>query len=472
MINRHFRNALPRRVTLPSVFLLLIVSFLGPAASGQSKQPNIIVIFCDDLGYGDLGAYGNPVIRTPHLDQLAAEGQKWTNFYTAAPVCTPSRAGLLTGRFPVRSGMSSSKRRVLFPNSNGGLPGAEITIAAQLKQAGYSTAAIGKWHLGHLPGYLPDAHGFDTYFGIPYSNDMDYKAGADVNRRDAFLNPKTDYFQVPLLRDRTVIEKPADQTTVTKRYTEEAVKLIRQKSSSPFFIYLAHSMPHVPLFRSAAFENKSLGGLYGDVIEELDWSVGQIVEALKKTGKAENTLVVFTSDNGPWLTFRTHGGSAGPLRGGKGGTFEGGLRVPAIFWWPSKISAGVVTDLGTTLDLFPTLSRLSGAKVPSDRVYDGYDLADVLLKKSGSPRNEVFFYRDTDVFAVRKGAYKAHFITQEEYGKPDRTVHETPLLYNLNLDPGEKYDVAAEHPDIIKELRALLEAHQKTVVSVENQLEK
>ncbi|WP_225865533.1 sulfatase family protein [Dyadobacter aurulentus] len=442
---------------------------INTVAQKASGKPNIVVIFCDDMGYGDLGAFGHPTIMTPNLDRMAVEGQRWTNFYVAAPVCTPSRAGLMTGRLPVRSGMASEKRRVLFPDSKGGLPQTEITLARQLKNAGYNTAAVGKWHLGHLPEYTPNAHGFDEYFGIPYSNDMDF-VGKD--RRESFLNPKSEYFNVPLKRNGETLEQPADQTTITKRYTEEAVKFIKTKRDKPFFLYLAHSMPHVPLFRSKEFENKSLRGIYGDVIEEIDWSVGQVLKSLRESGLAENTLVVFTSDNGPWLTFGAQGGSAGLLTGGKGGTYEGGMREPTIFWWPGKIKPSVRPEIATTLDLFPTLSKLAGAKVPADRVYDGYDISPVILGTGKNPRNEVLYYRDTDVFAIRVGAYKAHFITQPEYGSNEKTVHNPPLLFDLNVDPSEKYNIANANPKVVAELQAALEKHKATVKPVENQLEK
>ncbi|MDN3686253.1 sulfatase family protein [Cyclobacterium jeungdonense] len=461
-----------------------VVPLMATSEPLKSDPPNIIVIFADDLGYGDLGVFGHPTIHTPNLDRMAFEGQKWTNFYVAAPVCTPSRAGLLTGRLPIRSGMSSDRRRVLFPDSKGGLPQSEITVARALKGNGYRTAAIGKWHLGHLYPHLPTDHGFDSYFGIPYSNDMD-----KVEKTDHFTLAEQERYQaynVPLMRDKEIVERPADQRTITRRYTEEAVAKINEFGKDPFFIYLAHNLPHIPLFRSSEFKDESLAGIYGDVIEEIDWSVGQILEALKQAGVAENTLVVFTSDNGPWHTFRTHGGTAGLLRGAKGGTFEGGMREPTVFWWPAGIKPGVVRDMATTMDLLPTFCALSGTELPSDRVYDGYDLSPLLGGTGKSGRETVFYYRGQQVYAVRKGDYKAHFITQLEYGNPtahpvtqppvplenSATVLETPLLYNVNIDPGERFDIAADHPEIIAEIRDVMEAHKASIVPVENQLEK
>jgi len=437
------------------------------AAEKPGRKPNFLIIFCDDMGYGDLGCYGHPTICTPHIDRMAAEGQKWTDFYVGASVCTPSRAALLTGRLPVRSGMCSDVRRVLFPNSAGGLPRGEVTIAEALKPQGYATGCIGKWHLGHLPEYLPTNNGFDSYFGVPYSNDMDRVGGSG---RQAFFDPKVEYWNVPLLRNEQIIERPADQNTLTKRYTEEAVRFIEQNKDRPFFLYLAHTMVHVPLFVSDDFRGKSPRGLYGDAVEEIDWSVGRVLETLRREGLAENTLVVFTSDNGPWLEFDQHGGSAGLLREGKGCTYEGGMREPCIMWWPGMIKPAVVHDLGTTMDLLPTILRLAGAEVPADRVLDGFDLRPVLSGAGRSPRDTVFYYRGVRLHAVRKGPYKAHFITQSAYGKDQPVTHDPPLLYHLGHDPSEKHDIAKAHPDVIAEIRKEVERHRSTLVPAEDQL--
>ena len=449
------------------VLCVLLTSLCPPAAAVD--KPNIVVIFCDDLGYGDLGAFGHPTIRTPHLDRMAAEGQKWTSFYAAAPVCTPSRAALMTGRLPVRNGMTSNKRRVLFPDSPGGIPAEEVLISEALKDQGYATACIGKWHLGHLPQYLPTNNGFDYYFGIPYSNDMD--AVGDVPREERFGAPKSEYFNVPILRNEEIIERPADQTTITKRFTEETIQFIRNHKEGPFFVYLAHNLPHIPLFRSPEFEGVSPRGLYGDVIEEIDWSVGQVLDALRTEGLAENTLVLFTSDNGPWLTYDEQGGSAGLLRGGKGDTFEGGMREPTIFWWPGRIQPAVVTEMGSTLDLFATACALAGADVPDDRVMDSYDLRPALFGTGPSPRREMFFYRDEDLYAVRVGAFKAHYQTRAGYRQPEPEQHNPPLLYQLEHDPSEKYDVAEKHPDKLQQIQAVRDMHNANLVRGANQLE-
>src|SRR5262249_7594231 len=305
------------KTIIRSLIALCLLSSLA-FAQANKRPPNIVVILCDDLGYGDVGAFGNPTIRTPRLDRMAAEGQKWTSFYVGESVCTPSRAALLTGRLPVRSGMNPADevRRVLYPDSTGGLPASEVTIADLLHRRGYATIAIGKWHLGHLPPFLPMAHGFDHYFGIPYSNDMDMVPlpgaaatvrGEDPAKRARQKNPRIEYFYVPLMRDAAVAERPADQTTITRRYTQEAVALLRADAPRPVFPDLAHTMPHIPLFASGPFQGQSRRGRYGDVVEEVDWSVGRVLDALRELGLDRDTLVVFTSDNGPWALFEEQG---------------------------------------------------------------------------------------------------------------------------------------------------------------------
>jgi len=416
----------------------------------KNKLPNIVVIFADDLGYGDLGCFGHPTIQTPNLDRMAAEGMKFSQFYSAAPVCTPSRAALLTGRLPIRNGMCSDRRRVLFPNSAGGLPETEITIASALKTAGFTTCCIGKWHLGHLPPFLPTRRGFDCYFGIPYSNDM---------------RPS------PLMRNEETIEEPADQTTLTRRYTEEALQFIQKNKHKPFFLYFPHTFPHVPLFASGDFKDKSLRGLYGDVVEELDWSVGKILDTLRQNRLAENTLVFFTSDNGPWLIKNLDGGSAGLLRGGKGSTWEGGMREPCIAWWPGKIKPNTTnSSLASTMDIFTTCLELAGVPVPEDRIIDGVNILPALLGTGPSPRNVMFFYRGTKIMAVRKGPWKAHFITQAGYGEEPKE-HDPPLLFNLEYDPSEKFDVADKNPQVLADIQMTVELHKKNLKQPESQLE-
>ena len=458
---------------LHRIAALIVLMFTFPSAAAADRPPNIIVIFADDLGYGDLGCYGHPTIRTPHLDRMAAQGLRFTDFYVAANVCTPSRAALLTGRYPIRSGMCSDKRRVLFPESKGGLPAEELTIAEALKPAGYATACVGKWHLGHLPKYLPTTQGFDSYFGIPYSNDMDRIADKGPKGGAAFRDPKSEYWNVPLMRGEKIIERPADQTTITKRYTEEAVGFIDANKGKPFFLYLAHNLPHVPLFRSKEFEGRSLRGLYGDVIEEIDWSVGQVLDAVRKAGIEKNTVVWFTSDNGPWLIFNDHGGSAGLLREGKGSTWEGGQRVPGIVWGPGRVKPGTVSSqLASTLDILPTSAAMAGVKLPADREYDGYDLSELLSGRSQtSPRQSFFFYRDATLFAVRLGAFKAHFTTRGGYSQDKLTAHDPPALYDLGVDPGESWNVASKHSDVIERIRGELDKHKATIKPMPSQLE-
>ena len=456
---------------LAAVVLGLAFSNTASEAAEKIGKPNIVVIFCDDLGYGDLGCFGHPTIRTPNLDRMASEGMRFTQFYSAAPVCTPSRAALMTGRLPIRTGMCSDKRRVLFPNSGGGIPADEITLAEALKRQGYATACIGKWHLGHLPQFLSTNNGFDSYFGIPYSNDMDRVNDAPKGR-GIFWDPKIEYWACPILRDLKEIERPADQTTITKRYTEEAVKFINANKDGSFFLYLPHSMPHAPLFRSSKFADSSSRGLYGDVIEEIDWSVGQILQTLRNLKIYEQTVVFFTSDNGPWLIFKEQGGSAGLLREGKGSTWEGGMREPTVAWWPKTIPAGVVSqELGTTMDIYTTALKLAGAETPKDRILDGYDLRSVLTGKGKGPRKVVYYYRGTRLYAVRMGPWKAHFITQPAYGGQKPKVHDIPELYHLEHDPSEKWNIAEKHMDVIAQIKTIAKNHKTTVDAPPSQLE-
>ncbi|MFT6807461.1 MAG: arylsulfatase A [Saprospiraceae bacterium] len=450
------------------IVLLLIVgcSSFDNSNSVEERATNFVIIFADDLGYGDLGPYGHPTIHTPHLDKMANEGMKFTQFYVSAPVCTPSRAGLLTGRYAIRSGVADNTMSVFFPYSLGGLPRSEITIAEGLKQKDYATAIFGKWHLGHRPDYLPTKQGFDTYFGIPYSNDMSPPTVA-------FEPLKKLFPAMPLMEGEDIIEEEPDQTQLTKRYAERAVRFIGEQKENPFFLYVPFAFPHIPLFASEQFRGRSKRGLYGDTVEEIDWAVGQIMDALKTNGIDENTMVVFISDNGPWLSKLQEGGSSGLLRNGKGSTYEGGLRVPAIARYPGYIPEGTVSSsLASTLDLFPTLLSMAGADLPEDRIYDGMDMSIVLKDPAKSVRDEIIYYRGSQVRAIRKGSYKAHFITREKpYDRSSEVIqHEKPLLYNIDIDPSEQYDISADHPDILEMLTLEAERHKRTIEPVENQL--
>ncbi|MBN2506157.1 MAG: sulfatase [Verrucomicrobia bacterium] len=451
---------------------LAVAAFHGHAAS--PARPNVVVILADDLGYGDLGCYGHPTIRTPHLDRMAAEGMRFTDFYSAAEVCTPSRAALLTGRYPVRSGMAHDRFRVLRNRSTGHLPAGELTLAEALKTRGYATGMVGKWHLGVWsinPAGHPRRHGFDTFLGLPHSNDMDPAAAAP---RGAPGRPDQDpaWWNAPLYRNEDLVARPADQTQLTRRYTDEAVRFIRDHRQQPFFLYVAHTFPHVPLFASGAFRGTSRRGLYGDVVEELDWSVGQVLETLRREGLAENTFVFFSSDNGPWLIMNQQGGSAGLLREGKGSTWEGGMRVPGIAWWPGHIPGGAVnTNLASLLDLFPTALTFAGGTPPPQRPLDGFDLSDTLLRGAPGPRDTMFFYRGTRLFAARHGRWKLHLWTQKGYGQPQPDAHEPPLLFDVNADPGESFNLSARHPEAVADVLKQIEKHRATLTTAPSQLE-
>ncbi len=396
-------------------------------------SPNIVIIFVDDMGYGDMTRTGHPTIRTPNLDRMANEGVMMTQFYTANPVCSPSRAALLTGRWPVRTGVV----KVFFPFHNIGLPRNEITLADLLKTKNYATGCIGKWHLGHKKEYLPTSRGFDYYYGIPYSNDMDNERRGDP--------------PIPVMRNEEIVEQPANQDLLTKNYTREAIQFIERNKDKPFFLYLAHNMPHIPLHVSENFRDTSKRGLYGDVIEEIDWSVGQILDTLKRFGLDDNTFVVFTSDNGPWKIMKQDGGSAGLLRGYKATTWEGGMREPFIAKFPGRIPANtVITEIGTTMDLFVTCLNLAGAAPPADRPIDGHDMLPVLQGKEKSQTKKIYYYNNDELNAVRVGRYKLHFRKSPgDYTWQDCDPYE---LYDLLTDPSEKYDLAEENPEIVKQL--------------------
>ncbi len=419
----------------------------------EIEKPNIVILFADDLGYGDLECYGHPTIKTPNLDNMANEGMRFTQFYVSATICTPSRGALLTGRLPVRTGIHSG---VFFPDSKLGIPQEELTLPEALKEAGYATACFGKWHLGHHEQYLPTNNGFDEYFGIPYSNDMGHRPGSG---RFSKFPP------LPLIKGTKVIEEDPDQRYLTKRYTEKALDFIQRKKGESFFLYLPYTMPHTPIFASEKFKGTSRRGLYGDVVSEIDWSVGEILKTLKELDLQDKTFVFFTSDNGPWLVKKERGGSAGPLHEGKFTTWEGGMREPAIAWWPGVIPAGKTeAAMVSSLDIFPTCAALAGVQIPEEKVYDGYNMMPLLMGKAEKIRDVIWYYRGSSLYAVRKGPWKLHFQTfsnpytsESEY----ENRKENPLLFNIEADPSEKYNIAGEHPDKVNELKALADKHLK-----------
>ncbi len=454
-----------------SLPLLLGVSAIAPAA----PPPNFIVLFADDQGWGDLGVYGHPDIRTPQLDRMAAEGMRLTSFY-AASFCGPSRAALMTGSYPPRASLDFNHG----PEATTGIHPDEVTVAELLKDSGYATKMIGKWHLGDAPEFLPHRHGFDSWFGIPYSNDMwryhpvmpirlpenermisARQRGAmtgfagqgsyyDLERGQGFPQP------LPLMRDDEVLETDSDQRGLTTLYTELALSFIEENKDGPFFLYLPHAMPHVPLFVNNSRWGKSLRGRYGDVIEELDWSVGQILGKLAELGLDRNTLVVYTSDNGPWLQYGIDGGSAGPFKLGKGTTWEGGMRVPGIFWMPGRIPAGRVSSaVAANMDILPTFAGLAGADLPTDRVLDGRDLWPLLSGATDESPHEYFYFfagrgrqGETRMQGIRKGRYKLR-LAAEANGQ--LVAGE---LYDLYADAAEKFDISSRHSNLVEQLLA------------------
>ncbi|MEM1326049.1 MAG: sulfatase [Bacteroidota bacterium] len=416
--------------------LLLLLSFFLQLSFAQS--PNIIIIYADDLGYGDLSSFGATDIATPNIDQLAQEGIKFTDFYSASPVCSPSRAALLTGRLPQRMGIHS----VFFPESFTGMPTDEVTLADLLKQKGYATAHVGKWHLGHHYQFLPNQRGFDYYYGIPYSNDMESVVYMKNNQVDSFY---------------------IDQRYTTKTYTREALNFIEQQHEKPFFLYLAHSMPHVPIYASPEFQGTSERGLYGDVIQEMDWSTGQILKQLEAYDILENTLIIFSSDNGPWLVMEDHGGSSGQLREGKQFTFDGGMRVPTLAMWKGKLPAGKVYDKAAVMtDWVPTIAAFADIDLLQDRDYDGEDLSQVLMGKAEQKSEEVFFFNMDSKYSLqgyRLGDWKIKLPYDGHKGSRGmKTVapHDM-LLFNLRADPTESDNLAKKQPEKLGEMMNAME---------------
>ncbi len=468
------------RFTGFSMLFLIILVFLQGCVEKQkqdtsnSTQPNIVLIFIDDQGYGDLSCFGATEFLTPNIDRMAIEGMRFTNFYAAQGVCSASRAGLLTGCYPNRIGIHGA----LMPWAKNGLSDDEMTIAELVKQKGYATGMTGKWHLGWQKRFLPLQHGFDEYLGLPYSNDMwpyDYD-GTPVTK-DSPKPWKSKYPQLPLIKDNEKIAEIrtfADQDQLTTKYTEFAVDFINRHKDGPFFLYVAHSMVHVPLGVSDKFKGKSKQGLFGDVMMEVDWSVGQILEALKKNGIDKNTLVIYTSDNGPWINFGNNAGSTGGLREGKGTSWEGGQREPTLMKWPGKIPEGTICNkLSGTIDVLPTIAAITGAKLP-DHIIDGVNILPLMKgDKDANPRDHFYYYyRKNSLEAVRKGKWK--LVLPHSYRTyvgflpgndrfPGKTGTDTTelALYNLRRDPGEHYDVKELYPEVVEDIMILVEEARK-----------
>ena len=442
------------------VAMLLLVC-TGGAGAADATRPNVVLIFADDLGYGDIGCYGAEGYATPNIDGLASGGMRFTDFYVAQAVCSASRTALLTGRYPNRVGILGA----LGPGAKNGIRAEEVTLAEVFKSRGYATAIYGKWHLGDRDPFLPADHGFDDYFGLPYSNDMWPN------------HPTTKAFPpLPLIEGKEVVQTQPDQRKLTTWYTERAVAFIENHKTEPFFLYVPHSMPHVPLFVSDRHAGKTQRGVFGDVIAEIDWSVGQMLAALRRNGLEHNTLVIFSSDNGPWLSYGDHAGSAGPLREGKGTTFEGGVRVPGIFRWPGKIPAGgVCREPAMTIDLLPTLARLIGAELPAGHVLDGMDVWPLVsgAPDAKSPHDALYFYWDRQLQAVRSGKWKLHLPHAYRTMTDRRGAGGSPgdyrqerielSLYDLEQDPGESRNLAAQHPGVVQQLSELADRARREI---------
>ena len=460
-------------VALPAFLLLALLAVLaftscGSVGESPPRPPNIVLVLTDDLGYGDLSVQGHPVIRTPNIDRIARQGQRWTSFYASSPLCNPSRVALVTGRMPVR--IHGDGR-----NAWADIPDAEVTIAEMLKTRGYATAYVGKWGLcGRFDyeGSHPNDQGFDHFYGLVGSNDAPLREGFERTYENIKNSTSAD-FPISLYRQREAIETPAFQPTLTKRYTEESVQWMREQSQGPFFLFLGHSMPHVPLFRSKEFEGHSNAGLYGDVIEEIDWSVGQLVKTLEELGVAENTLLWFSSDNGPWRTYFDLGGSPGPLRDGKITAWEGGFRVPGIFWWPGTITPAVVNGIGVNVDLMATIASLTGAAMPAGKLFDSIDLSPTLLRGEPSSRREWFYYgQPGNLWAARVAQHKLVFESWESLGTEkqigwrgygNHQTHDPPMLFDLSTDVDERWNVAEQNPEVIEIVRGAVERHREWI---------
>ena len=438
-------------------FIFFTFVFFSCDENHHIRKPNFIIILVDDLGYGDLGSYGHPTIKTPNLDQMASEGMRFTQFYVGSSICTPSRAALLTGKLPVQTGMYG-KRSVLFPDNAGGLDSNEITIASALKNLNYKTTCIGKWHLGHLKKYMPLNHGFDSFYGIPYSNDMRPESKWDYASKN--------FPPLPFLDGFDTIGVSLDQRDFIEMFTKRSIDFIYQNKNDPFFLYLAHTAPHTPLTLTAENKERSKRGAYGDVVEELDRSVGKIITTLKKLNIEKNTFVIFTSDNGPWGWANIDGGSSGLLKGNKGSPYEGGYRVPAIAWMPGKIPEVTTTVLASTLDLFPSIVSMAGGKYDKNSL-NGLDIRKTFFENT-PVRTDIHYYRQDTLVALRHNAWKM-YIKDPNPWDDGFTQKDMPLLYNIEHDPSEKYNIAKDNASLVKRLQDLSLEHIQSVTKAPSQ---
>jgi arylsulfatase A-like enzyme len=464
-------------VAIVSIFIAAHHSFGQEATKADSdRPPNIVIIFIDDLGYADIGPFGANAYKTPHLERMADEGRVFTDFHSATAVCSASRAALLTGCYPERVSILGA----LNPQAQHGINADETTLAELCRGRGYATAVFGKWHLGHHRQFLPLQHGFDEYFGLPYSNDMWPNHPDLAKLPPAAAERKRRFPPLPLIENNDIIDAKVDaddQTQLTRKYTEHAVDFINRNKSRPFFLYVPHTMVHVPLYVSAEFEGRSGAGLFGDAVAEIDSSVGQILDAIDGNGLDRTTLVLFASDNGPWLSYGNHGGSAGPLRDGKGTMFEGGHRVPCVMRWPGKIPAGTRCDeLAVTFDLFPTIALLLGAEIANDRKIDGKEIWPLMAgtPNATSPHDAFYCYYGRELRAIRDRRWKLHFPHRSNTlagrpggrdGTPARyeQIEVGHWLFDLKNDIGETTDVAADHPDVVDRLERHAEAARATL---------
>jgi arylsulfatase A-like enzyme len=493
-----------RRVRIVTALLALLPGALL-AKAAEAPRPNIVVLVADDLGWGDLSVQGHPVYRTPNIDRMAAEGQRWTDFYVSAPICSPSRGAMLTGRAETRTGLYGVRNSVQIENDPYGFPDHETTVAEVLRDAGYRTALFGKWHLGDAPRAYPTRHGFDRWWGTPMSNDSYFVAGVSNDElrlriasgtppaevfgefvrqaRSMFEAPRSKYWNIPLVRserstaggevtyDDVTLERPIDQASYNRRLTDQVVEYLGRKGGQPFLVWVGYEKPHLPHMPGPEFVGRSAGGPVGDAIAELDHSVGRVLDALRRSGRDRKTLVVFLSDNGPWLLFEDLVGSAGILRDGKRSTYEGGVRVPAIFWQPGTIRPAVIDGIGATYDFMPTFAALSGAHLP-EVTLDGYDLSAVLRGESSSPRQVMPYFHDGVLSAWRHGPWKLHLY--ERTGRDVRPARKLapPALYHLGLDPGERFDRAASEPALVDQLRREAEAFERSIVKAEPEFDR